>query len=388
MRLLVIVSGDYGELSVAKYFLGGLQIAPMPVMLVPAGLRQPEGVEAGVDVRTYDELADIVRVVEETDPDTVLLFSGYLLTIGRRFSLLKAFLLFRLLRRRGARIITSDPFIGLIRSPWSLRFREMLRLRKKRGPGLAASILAPLFAIRTYLIHLQLRRDWHLYPAPVAHRFLAPGHRGRSFFNGSAALAAADMAAGTDATPTWLFVLSQVDFRYQTNRRGEAFVGHVAARLCDAARLGRRVVMIGPADLLEDLRRRIGDGSGIELRGIASHSEYMRYLMRAERVFVWNYYSSSVLHRVLANRPVHYFDEGHMVSILPELEQVGIDTFYGGWRPPLLRVEEPFDERQLDRLAQETRENFARIKARMAGGLSPRALLEAAGACDGPPLSG
>ena len=385
MRLLVIVSTDYGELSQAKYFLAGLGAAPMPMMLVPAVLRHPEGIEAGVDVRTYVTLADIRRFVEEIDPDTVLLFSGYLLTIGNRFSLLNAFLLLRLLRRRGARIITSDLFFGLLRSPGALRFWEVLRPHKKGGLWFAASVMGLLLGIRAYLIHLQLRRDWHIYPAPVARPFPPTDHRGLSYFNASAVPPKAHKAV--DAAPLWLFVLSQVDFRYQANRRGEAFVGHVAARLRDVARRGRRVLMIAPGDLLEELRGRIAGVAGVELHDTVSHAEYMRHLMQAERVFFWNYYSFSVLHRVLANRPVYYFDEGHMVSILPALKEVGIKTFYGGWRPPLLRVEEPLEEHGLERVADETQEEFSRIKARMAGSPSPREVLEAAGAPDMPPLS-
>jgi hypothetical protein len=387
MTLLVIVSRDYGELSVAKYFLAGLETVPAPVMLVPASLGQPEGIEGGVEARNYRTFADIRRAVEEIQPDTALLFSGYLLAIGTHFSLLNAFRLFSLLRRRRVSIITSDPFIGLLQGPRSLRFREMLRLRKKDGPGFVASIVAPLLALRTYLIHWRLRRHWHIYPAPVVHRFLAADHRGLSFYNASAVPGPAQYAMEPDAAPFWLFVLSEVEFCFQTNRRGGVFVEHLAARLRDAARPGRRVVMIGPGDLLVDLRRRISGTPGIELRDTASHGEYMRLLLQAERVFFWNYYSFSVLHRVLSDQPVHYFDEGHMVSILPGLGQIGIDTFYGGWRPPLLSLEEPLDEARIEQVTDETRENFARIRARIETGLSPRSLLARAAAPSAPAVN-
>ncbi len=376
MNLLVIVSADYGELSIAKYFLEGLAATPMPVMLVPAELRQQDGVDADVDVRTYRGLADLRRAVEEVRPDTVLLFSGYLLTIGGRFSLLNGSRLLRLLRRRGVQIVTTDPFIGQLRGPRSLRFREILRPHGKRGLALYSSAVESVLAIRAYLFYLQLRRHWHIYPAPVAPRLLPPAHRWLSFFN--AAAVPSDVPQVVDpAPPLWLFVLSQVDYRFQFNRLGPAFAGHIAARLRDAARPGRRLLMIGPRELQDELRGRIADVAGVELRDGVAHGEYMRHLLQAERAFFWNYYSFSVLHRVLSGQPVHYFDEGHIVSILPAIEQAGIDTFYAGWRPPLLRVEDPLDERQIERIAAETRENFARIKERMATGLSPRQLLDA-----------
>jgi len=387
MTLLVIVSRDYGELSVAKYFLTDLEMTPKPVMLVPVALGQPEAIEARVETRNYRTFADIRRVVDEIEPDIVLLFSGYLLAIGTHFSLVNAFRLFGLLRRRRVSIVTSDPFIGLLQGPRSLRFREMLRLRKKDGPGLVASIVAPLLALRTYLIHWRLRSHWHVYPAPVTHRFLAADHRGLSFYNASAVPGPAQYATEPGAPPFWLFVLSEVEFCFQTNRRGGVFVEHLAARLRDAARPGRRVVMIGPGNLLAELRERIGGAAGIELCETAPHAMYMRLLLQAERVFFWNYYSFSVLHRVLSDQPVHYFDEGHMVSILPGLNQVGIDTFYAGWRPPLLSLEEPLDEARIEQVSGETRENFARIRTRIETGLSPRSLLAKAGAPSAPPVN-
>lgn len=140
--------------------------------------------------------------------------------------------------------------------------------------------------------------------------------------------------------------------------------------------------MIGPRPLIEDLRARLGAAPGIELRENVAYADYMASIVGAGRVFLWNYFSFSVLHRILAGGPVHFFDEGHMVSVLPELEQAGIDTYYAGWRPPLLDVAEPFDEVRLDRFAQETRARFAQIKERMAAGMSPSALLEAVSAAD------
>lgn len=377
MSLLVIVSADYGELSIAKYFLEGLAAAPMPVMLVPAELRQQDGVDANVDVRTYRGLADLRRAVEELRPDTVLLFSGYLLTIGGRFSLLNGSRLLRLLRRRGVQIVTSDPFIGHLRGPRSLRFREILRPRGKRGLALYSWAVESVLAIRAYLFYLQLRRHWHIYPAPVAQRLLPPAHRCLSFFNAAAVPSDVPQATDTALPPLWLFVLSQVDYRFQFNRLGPAFASHIAARLREAACPGRRLLMIGPRELQDDLRGRIADLAGVELRDGIAHDEYMRHLLRAERAFFWNYYSFSVLHRVLCGQPVHYFDEGHIVSILPAIGQAGIDTFYAGWRPPLLRIEDPLDERQIERIAAETRENFARIKQRMAASPSPQQVLDA-----------
>ena len=71
-----------------------------------------------------------------------------------------------------------------------------------------------------------------------------------------------------------------------------------------------------------------------------------------------------------------------MVSIIPALDRVGIDTFYAGWRPPLLPMDAPLDERRIEESTLEMRECFARIRTRIASGLAPRDLLERAAASE------
>lgn len=375
MRLLVIVSGDYGELGGAMYFLNGLSLASRPVLLLPAALKQPDLATAALDIRTYATLADIREVVKQFDPHTVMLFSGYLLTIGSRFSMFKALALFCMLHRRRVVILTSDPFLGMARGPTSLKFDEILRSCWHRNP-IATWLLARILALRIFLMHRQLRRALHIYPAPIDRGHLGPAHRMMCYFNAAVPASAGPDADAGHMRPTWLFVLSRVDYDIQFQHYGAAFLDRLSSRLQDAARLGRRAVVIGPESLTVALRVRLNNEPDIELRSESAYSDYMRLIMGSEYTFFWNYFSFSVIRRVIAARPVFFFDEGHMVNILPALARIGVDSFYGGWKPPLLALGDVLEEERLTALAEDIRENFRRIRSRLESCPSPQALLD------------
>ena len=376
-RLLVVVSDDYGELGNALYFLNRLALSPRPLVLMPRSLAQAEAGDEHFDAHTYATLDDLRRAVTEFRPDVALIFSAYLLAVGRRLSWLSSLALFRLLRRQGVRIATSDPFLGLLRHPASLRFDDVLRGTRPSG-RLAARALGSLIALRTWLISRAVRDAWHIYPAPLDHGRGGVRHRWLAYYNDQAPAVAGEPDAAADAqAKRWLFVLSRVDHDMQVARHGSAFVDSVAGRLLDARRVGARVLLIGPAPLVAALRAKLPEDPLIEVRQELAYPRYMRALMDAEYVFFWNFYSFSIIHRIIAGRPVFFFDEGHMVKILPALQQAGIDMYYGGWRPPLLPAGEALDRATLDAQALEARAAFARIVARLRTCDAPRDMLRA-----------
>ncbi len=79
-------------------------------------------------MRTYAGRVDIERVLEADRPDTVLLASGYLLPINSGLSLVDSLKLLRTLKKRRITVLTSDPFVGLLRS-------RALAMRVSRGFG-------------------------------------------------------------------------------------------------------------------------------------------------------------------------------------------------------------------------------------------------------------
>jgi|GEM_PF-2071153 len=370
IRLLVIVSSDYGELGAAMYFISGLQLEVMPAMLLPEALAQRSDPLPGVAATTYRSLADIVRLVDEFRPTVVMLFCGYLLSIGRRMTLLKAWWLRGLLHRRHVIVMTSDPFLGLLDKPASLRFDEVLARGAQRQAGPALRLLAWLLAVRLFLMRPPLRRDWHVYCASIDRLALGDKSRRLTYFNGLPPIAVQrDAVAGQ-----WLFVLSQIDYDVQRRRFGtDRFHALLAARISEALQVASHVRLICPEGMKQAIRGLIDER--VFVQSAPSYLVFMRHLMEAQYVFFWNYYSFSLVHRVIARRAVFFFDEGHMVAIMPSLRQAGIDTYYAGWTPPLLSIEESLDPSAITREAGEMRARFDRIVDQLSACLSPMQLL-------------
>ena len=357
LRLLVIVSADYGELGGAMYFLHGLGLSVPPTVLLPASLGHSLGDSPELRVRSYDSFADIQSHLMAGTVDAVMLFSGYLLTIGHRFSLVNDLRLLRLLRRHSMPVVTSDPFLALIHSPADLDFKSVL---DPRGSTVGRHLTSWRLALRLYLLRLQLRDCWHVYPSPIQRiHGDRTGPRALSYFN------AAPSGLGPcsrQGPPSWIFVLSEIDCQMQTRAGATGFVELLAARLRETVGFGNHAVLLAPAWFLAAVRPRLVDvEQGIELVSNADYAQFSRLLLGAQYAFFWNYYSFSIIHRVIDQLPVLFFDAGHMVRILPALADAGIRLFYDGWRPPVLRLATPFDRVDLAERATESSRQFLRI---------------------------
>lgn len=365
MKLLVIVSRDYGELGHALYFLDRHTLVTRPLLLLPAAMRDPGCADA--EVRHYAGVDDITGVIADNALDAVLLFSGYLLQPGRRHSLLYAARLLALLRRRGIPVLTSDPFMSTIRSPWTLDFAPLLRAT---GMPERARLHGAMLGLRLYLMRLLLRRAWHLYPARMRAVDIPRTLRWSGYFNGNEDVQNA-------AQPRWVFVLAQIDGDILLATGPAAFIDALCARLDDAVRAGRQAVLVASARVLAALPRRAHSTPGITLHTESSYADYMDLVMGAEYLFFWNYFSFSIIHRVISERPVFFFGAGHMVKILPALAEHGIANLYAGQRPMMLEMAAPLDAPLLAELALEVRARFARIDAGLRTLPSPQALLDA-----------
>lgn len=380
MKVLAVVSTDYGELGNALYFVDGLELDTRPLVMLPQRMQALEPAPAGLDIRHYSTLKDIVAALDESGADTVLLFSGYLMTIGQRLSLLNTLRLLRELKRRKITVLTSDPFIGEVHTPFSLDFAAVVAvLRPKQGliQRVLTRVIGRVLALRIYCLHYQLRKVWNIYPAPMKAARFAPNRRWLSYYN--ARPGAWHEPAPTPTLPSWIFVLSRIDCEILLARYGEDFATHLCERVRDARRAGRRAVVIATKELVATLRDRLPAGdTEIELRAEGGYLPYMSSLMAAEYAFFWNYFSFSILHRVIARRPVFFFATGHMVKILPSLAAVGIENFYGGWTPPLLALTAPLNADTLTPLAQETRAHFGDLSAHLRESPSPSEVLRTA----------
>jgi hypothetical protein len=263
-------------------------------------------------------------------------------------------------------ILTSDPFLGLLPSPASLPFGD-LRRRDGRSAFIGSCVLYPVR-------HL-LRHAWHIYPAPIERLPAQPGTRRLSYFNAAAQDAFSALRADPAGRPTWLYILSKADCTMLMKAQGDRFVSRLVERLEDGVALGRDVLMIGPETLVMAVKERLGDRPGMSIRGEAPYASYMQDLMRAEYAFYWNYFSFSIMHRVLSGLPVFFFDEGHLPHILPAVGEAGVRMFYDGWRPPLLPIDGRLGEEDLARRAREATQEFRRIAEGMRRSPSPDELL-------------
>lgn len=375
MKLLVIVTGDYGELGAAMYFLHRLETISRPMLLLPASLEHAIGATPELDVRTYRNLADLVGAFAIARPDAVLLASAYLLSINSGLSLTESARLLHFLKRRRVALLTTDPFLGLLRNIRALDFRDLQSRVGNRGSVLSASWRN---MCRLYLARFQLRRWWHIYPAPTERMLRKPDARHLSYFNPAARYDDPDRQNPQQDPhqPAWLFVLSQVDFRMQFGVLGEWFVALLVDRLEDSIAQGRRAQLIGPRQLVDAVRMRLGTRADIIAHGDTTYAGYMHRLMAAEYAFFWNIYSFSVFHRVLGNRPTFFFDQGHLVQFVPAIGQEGVRLFYDGWRPSILALGEPLKRDELGQSETAVRLQFRHIVDGLLGCPSPQEVLD------------
>lgn len=380
MRLLVVVSNDYGELGNALYFLEGLSLPRPAVLMLPPALAKALPPRADFELQPYAAASDIKRQITAHEPDVVLLFSGYLLSVGRHVSILHTVLFLRWLRARRVPLLTSDPFLGLLGRPAELDFTSVLG----GSSSLAKRLRSQLLSLRLQLIGGQLRASTHIYPAPIE-RLGGGQHtdRRRGYFN-AATLAPRPLGSEDDEATRWIFVLSEIDCRVQRAAHGPSFTVQLAQRLREAAALGGRVMLVAPESLVAELAAVLGPHPGIVMRSGMNYPGFMAALLAAEYAFFWNLYSFSLLHRVLARRPVLFFDEGHMVQILPALREAGIRLFYDGWTPPRLALDQPLEAARLGREARQATQHFSRLADGMRGCADPMSLLREALSADKP----
>ncbi len=382
---MVIVSSDYGELGAAMSFVQGLQ-APLAddrtTLLLPPSLLPALADGRHRDLRSYASLRELRAAIVDLEPDTVVFFSAYLLLFaGREIGVRSLRTILSDLRRRSVRLYTSDPFIGLLRWPWSIRLFDFLRTQLPARSRVVVALITALACCRLYLVRQSLAGVVHLYPASIDAARPPPGLRWVQYRGGSSAQPteqpAEQPAAPTTPAPDrcWMFVLSRVDLDLQQRLQGPGFGTVVERRLRETLRAGRRALLVAPATLIADLQGRFAGVAGVDLRAAPTYADYVEQLIGAEYVFFWNLYSYSILHRAATASPVFFFHAGHMEHVVPALEHAGVACFYRGWRPPLQTDNEVLDAATLGGLAARARPHMLHIAQALQQGQSAAELL-------------
>jgi hypothetical protein len=121
-KLLFLLSSDYGELSNALHFLRGTGLDA--TLLLPVRLFDANRDTLQVRSRPYATLGDVVEALARERPDVVFLFSAYLYAINGILALDAVEALLTELERRHVCVVTSDPFLGLLRADGGSLFSE------------------------------------------------------------------------------------------------------------------------------------------------------------------------------------------------------------------------------------------------------------------------
>jgi hypothetical protein len=333
-RLLVVVSHDFGELGSARDFLRGLDAVFDLHWLLPRHLFHLNPRIDGGEASVYAGGADLVGRIGALRPAAVLCFSAYLLVADRVVGLRGLRRIVRETRRVGARLITSDPFLGLTRD-----FRRD-DLDVAQFPDNRAAAPWLQFAMGQWTAWRYRLMDRCLRPAAVVATFAPPAADRPAWRYFQPPVAAADPG---DA---WVFVISAFDLRLQFAERGEPGFGDcLRARLHDAAATGRPVCLVAPPALRASLAH--GLPRGVSLAPPLDLAAYQALLASAGRVFYWNMVSQSLYDRFVAGRAIHFFDRGHVARVLPRLYARAVQTYFGGHEPPLVDFDQPLDEAAL-----------------------------------------
>jgi hypothetical protein len=360
-RLLFVLSADYGELSNALYFLRGYDFHAR--LLLPERLFAANRASLPVPAAAYRTTETVLAEIARERPDIVFLFSGYLYAINGVLPLESVVTLVRALRERGIRAVVGDPFLGLLQQPGPSPFSD--RHPRKAWLTEHFGALARLFAD---IPHLYLARPARATATPQL-----------VFYNPRLLLGDADRVAmaellgrhGVDpAAARWIFVLAGEDHGAQVARMGgERFESLLRERLADAPRAGREALLVAPQPCAD--RMAASGIEGLRVLSFCGHALFSALLLTAECAFYWNLFSNSATARLANRLPVFYFDAGHMAHAIPPLLDLGLESYFPGWRYELLDLAQPLEPARLARIAAAQERSAAQGHARLRSAPPP-----------------
>ncbi len=355
-RLLFVIDNDFGELTLAMLFVHGRSLAPRTTMLLPPRLYDLNGEGLPVRTRRYTGYDDLKEAIADESPDVVVLFSGYLLPIHQLVSVSQLKGLTDELREGGSRVVTSDPFWGLLTVP---------------APRISPQVKALTDPVAV------VKELTHLYVIPLE----VEGIRSVSFFNPS--FVASEIAAVPDEFWSgaglveapgdgghWLFALTGEDYATQVMESSRAqFAQRVAVMISDTVSAGRCPVLLAPNEFLEDVAPLLGEAHRAVLLPYCAYNLFLALLAHAEYVFYWNAGSTSGHLRMLLKRPQFSFEPGHIARHVEDWLQRSVREYYLGWEPRYLGAETRLHVSSLARMAAdygEAAERIGRQRSRLA----------------------
>lgn len=379
-RFLFLLNNDYGELCLAMYFLQGRELMNASTLLLPPRLFAKNADTLPVQTCEYASIDDVIRKVEETNPEIVFLFSGYILPLHEIISHEEMARLIQLLSSRNCKVVTSDPFFGIFSNmdPANVSIADALRifetelLKEQSWYYRLSMTFGNSQILKQFDTSSQvLRGTTHLYftrPHPLDDAIEVKADS-LLFFNPSLVCNDGETItldgipsndANCDATEKqhWLFILGSVDYdlqvRYYTE---EVFIDLLEKMLKQTLLAGRRAIFVAPNECVQQLAVRTPVAARKDLLTFCSFENFNSLLLKAEYVFYWNLASYSTFLRMINGLPIFMFDEGHLERHVKPMRERLSRWFYQNHPPPLLNQHEMLNTEVLAELSKDCKQN-------------------------------
>ncbi len=390
-RLMFVLDSDYGELTTVMLLLFGQEMAARATLLLSPRLYVNNRDVLPGRTHPVTSVEDVMAAVERERPDVVFLCSGYLFSIHELFSLEALERLVRLLGERGCRVVTTDPFLGLLPGLGTsttvsvdIPAHATPELRREKYKQ-DARLLAEFSASNRILA--EVPHLYPAYPAPLG-QDAATDARVLSFYNEALLCPRTDgpptrepgtpdrARAGTSPRPRWLFILATRDYVAQVMFRGkEAFVDIVIRKIQETIAAGRHPVFIAPHDLIQSIIAGMPPTEGVTLLTFCPFRTFLTLLLDAEYAFYWNVVSHSMLLRLMNQRPFFMFDRGHLVRNVTPLEERVVDWYYQGHPPIMLDQERALDPDVLGTFARDSASAAGEVARGLSRAPTPEAMV-------------
>jgi hypothetical protein len=381
------------------YFLQGRELMNSSTLLLPPRLYAKNEGSLPVQTIEYASVEDVIRIVEEIEPEIVFLFSGYILPLHEVISHQGLAQLLQLLSDRKCKVATSDPFFGIfsrmdpasISAADALRIFETELLSDQSWHYRLSMTFGNTQILKQFNTASQILKDTtHLYftwPDPSDEPievvtdtllFFNPNlvcDDNESMSTGVSSSGTFD--SGVAVTPHWLFILGSVDYELQTSYYGEeVFIGLLERKLNQTLQAGRRAVFIAPNECVQKLASRAPVSARKDLLTFCAYEDFNSLLLSAEYVFYWNLASYSIFLRVINGLPIFMFDEGHLERHVKPMRERLVSWFYQNWIPPLLNQQETLNTDVLAELSKDCEQHTRRILKNLRALPSPEQLIE------------
>jgi hypothetical protein len=358
VKVCFLISNDFGELNLAVSMASGATFDP--VFLLPPRLHTVNPAISGLRLYGYRSGLEVAAILQRETPDALVLCSGYLLLFGQNVDVAGFDLIRRTAEGLGCLLLTTDPFLGYWYHALCGRNNAF---QDPRGLG------AFEFPARA------LARVPHLFTIDPGPNVMPNGWMVRlaTFPEMMANLA----EQNTNEVPVWLFLLAQEDYKLQVLRTGkERFYNWLGARLGQVEELGRRPVLIAPDACISSVAQRVPGMDRNNLLSFCGYDTFRRLCYGVEYCFYWNPVSNTIVDRFRREQPFFCFDNGHLAHALPDVWTAGLEVYYSGRPPELLRMQDPFDPEALKAQAERERAIWAPIRARLRGCRPLQVILE------------